>query len=97
MFIKNNTIDIVAASNCLGGGKTPSDVENLAQRGSLAAFTTGLSDDMLVGAEEVDGVKTNHYQIVGPYGAVDIWTSQAGGYVVRLVGPGHQGDNRGEF
>jgi hypothetical protein len=86
MFIKNDTIYMVAT--CLGGGMTPSDVESLTQGSKLATFTTALSDDMLVGAEEVNGVKANHYQAVNSNNSVDIWTSQEGGYVVRLVGPG---------
>jgi hypothetical protein len=88
MFIKNDTVYTVAARCCLGGGMTPSDVESLAQTGSRAAFAASLNADMLVGEEEVNGVKANHYQVVGPHGAVDIWMSQEGGYVVRLVGPG---------
>ena len=85
MFIKNDTIYMGTARYCLGGGMTPSAIESLAQGGHLAAFTTGLSDAMLVGEEEVNGVKANHYQVAGPNGSVDIWMSQEGGYVVRLV------------
>ena len=88
MFIKNDTIYTVAASNRLGVGITPSDVESLAPRGNLSTFTTGLSDEMLVGEEEVNGIMANHYQVTSPNGSVDIWMSQQGDYVVRLIGPG---------
>ncbi len=88
MFIRNDTIYTVTAGNCLGGGMTPSDMESLAQRDGGAAFPTGLSDAKLVDQEEMGGLKANHYQVTGPTGLIDIWTSQAGGYVLRLVGPG---------
>ena len=88
MFIKNDTIYMVAAGCCMGGGMTPSDVESLAQTSSQAAFAPSLNAEMLVGEEEINGAKANHYQVVGPHGSVDIWMSQEGGYVIRLVGPG---------
>ena len=68
MFIRNDTIYTVAAENCLDGGMTPSDGESLAQRDSRAAFPAGLSKALLVGQEEINGFKANHYQVAGPTG-----------------------------
>lgn len=88
MFIKNDTLFPVAAGSCVGVGLKPYDVDRLAHMGNFAAFTTSLSDETLVGEEEVNGVKTNHYQMKGPAGSFDIWAAQDGGLWCAWPGKG---------
>lgn len=91
MYIKNDTLYTVAGGSCMGVGLKPGDVDSLAHMGDFTAFTTGLNDETLVGEEEVNGIKTNHYQVKGPGGSFDLWAAQAGGYLVRLAGQGPGG------
>lgn len=91
MYIKNDTLYTVASGSCVGVGLKSGDIDNLAHMGDFTAFTTGLGEETLVGEEEVNGVKTNHYQVKGSAGSFDIWTAQDGGYMVRLAGQGPAG------
>lgn len=91
MYIKNDTLYTVAGGSCIGVGLKAGDADNLARMGDFTAFTAGLGDETLVGEEEVNGIKANHYQVKGPGGSFDLWAAQDGGYLVRLEGQGPAG------
>jgi hypothetical protein len=91
MYIKNDTLYTVAQGTWVGVGMNPSDAESLAQMGNIAAFTTGLTDELLVGEEEINGVKTKHFQASGPSGSVDMWANQETGEMVRMITQGPTG------
>jgi hypothetical protein len=91
MYIKNDTLYTVVQGTWVGVGMNPSDVESLAQMGNIAAFTTGLTDELLVGEEEINGIKTKHFQASGPSGSVDMWANQETGEMVRMITQGPTG------
>ncbi len=57
----------------------------LEQMGDISGYTAGMTGEELVGAEEVNGVKADHFRSGTEGATVDTWVAQEGNYLVRMT------------
>lgn len=84
MFIMEDKLYVLSAGTCIAVDVGP-QMSALEQLGDITMYTSGLAGEKFMGEEEVNGIKTNHFQTTSGGASVDIWVAQEGNYVVRLV------------
>ncbi len=84
MYVIEDKLYTLTGGMCVGVD-AGDQLSGLEQLGDISAYTAGMTGDELVGAEEVNGVKADHFRSASEGATVDTWVAQEGNYLVRMT------------